>query len=110
MFEVDKPTRKPAALMPAKAARNSEILTGNDLGKLGNINQYLRLMRSSLSRKRKPLQLINYRETQHKANRLQKNAIMMPGKFYYHNYGVEGKIKLIGEIKSFGSNGFQNVN
>jgi hypothetical protein len=46
------------------------ILTGNDLGKLGNINQYLRLMRSSLSRKRKILQLSSIKEKHSMAKEL----------------------------------------
>ena len=40
MFEVEKPTRNHGVGVDAlpESARNSEVLTGNDLGKLGNLN------------------------------------------------------------------------
>ncbi len=31
----------------------------------------------------------------------------MPGTFYYFNMEVQGKVKLIGETKTYGNNGFQ---
>jgi hypothetical protein len=89
MFEVDKPTRNGRVRLEA-VERRDYLFWWGDLGKLGNINQYLRLMRSSLSRKRKPYNS-SIRETQQETAIYKKNAIMMPGKFYYHNYGVEGK-------------------